>query len=85
MSTQSTTAQPAAAESPAIDPSDLIPAIMVPEEYPHLFNATQWNWALRSRDRNGLSHAVVIMGRKRLFISKTRFKEWLSSQVETQS
>ena len=65
-----------------ICPSDLIPVAIVPDEYPHLFNQKQFNWLLRKRDRNGLSHAIVVMGERRLFLSRVRFAEWLSTRAE---
>ena len=65
-----------------LDPSDLIPTALAGDEYPHLFTQKQFNWMLRHRDKNGLSHAIVKMGERRLFLSKTRFAEWLSSQSE---
>ena len=66
-----------------IDPSDLIPVALVAEEYPHLFNQKQFTWMLRRRDRNGLNHAIVKMGERRLFLSRHRFTEWLANQAET--
>jgi hypothetical protein len=65
-----------------IDPSDLIPVDLVPDEYPHLFNRKQFSWMLRCRDRNGLEHAIVKMGERRLFLSRHRFSEWLANQAE---
>ena len=65
-----------------INPSDLIPVAMVPDEYPHLFNQKQFNWLLRKRDLNGLSHAIVMMGERRLFLSRERFSEWLATRGE---
>ncbi len=65
-----------------LDPSDLIPVAMAGEEYPHLFTQKQFNWMLRHRDRNGLAHAIVKMGERRLFLSRTRFAEWLANQSE---
>jgi hypothetical protein len=66
----------------AIAPDDLIPVGIVPEEYPHLFNPKQWLWLLRKRDANGLDHAIVVLGKRRLFLSKSRFAEWLSTRAE---
>ena len=66
----------------AIDPSDLIPVDLVADEYPHLFNRKQFSWMLRCRDRNGLEHAIVKMGERRLFLSRHRFSEWLANQAE---
>jgi hypothetical protein len=37
---------------------------------------------LRRRDRNGLDHAIVKMGERRLFLSRHRFTEWLANQAE---
>lgn len=65
-----------------INPADLIPVCMVGDEYPHLFSQKQFNWLLRHRERNGLSRAIVKMGERRLFLSKSRFSEWLANQSE---
>ena len=65
-----------------IDPSDLIPIALVADEYPHLFNQKQFSWMLCRRDRNGLNHAIVKMGERRLFLSRHRFTEWLANQTE---
>lgn len=66
-----------------IDPVDLIPVNLVPDEYPHLFNDKQFSWLLSQRDTNGLEHAIVKIGSRRLFLSKSRFAEWLAMRAET--
>ena len=66
-----------------LDPSDLIPVDIVPEEYPQLFNKpSQWSWLMRRRAENGLSHAIVKIGERRMFLSRSRFSEWLAKQSE---
>jgi hypothetical protein len=37
---------------------------------------------LRRRDRNGLDHAIVKIGERRLFLCRHRFTEWLENQAE---
>ena len=65
----------------AIPPEDLIPSNQMAETYPHIFTRPeQADWLLRNRDNNGLNHAVIKIG-KRLFLSKSRFSEFLASQA----
>ena len=65
-----------------LNPQDLIPVAEVPTEYPHLFTKGQFQWLMNRRERNGLSHAIVKVGERRLFLSKSRFAEWLANQSE---
>ena len=66
----------------AISPDDLIASCLMAETYPHIFTRPeQAEWLLRNRDNNGLSHAVVKIG-KRLFLSRSRFAEFLASQAD---
>ncbi|GEM_PF-5057955 len=66
-----------------LNPDDLIPVDMVPQQFPHLFdNKAQFAWLMRNRDKNGLHIAIVALGPRRLYLSKTRFAEWLANQSE---
>ena len=46
---------------------------------PNLFTDAQLRWALRFRDENGLSQAVIKVGR-RLYIHRPSFLKWLANQ-----
>ena len=71
-------------EAITIEPGDLIRAADIADdpEFKHLFNKRQFQWIMRNRERNGLNHAVIVMGARRLFISRKRFSEWLANQAE---
>ena len=53
----------------------------VVEQFPQLFSDKQLNWLLRNRARNGLSMAVVKVGRQ-IFIDKAAFEAWLETNRE---
>ena len=42
------------------------PAKEVPERFPNVFSANQWQWAYRNRDQNGISRAVRLFCGKHL-------------------
>ena len=72
-------------EATKLDPADLIPADpeTVAAAFPHLFSRPgQVAWLLRRREENGLARAIVKLGPRRLFLSRSRFAEWLSQQTE---
>jgi hypothetical protein len=47
---------------------------------PQFLSVPTLRWQLRSRDKNGLSACVVIVGKK-LLISKSRYEQWLGNQA----
>ena len=49
------------------------------KEYPDKFTNSQIRWALRYREENGLSDAVVKFG-KRIYLHRPSFIRWLSRQ-----
>ena len=64
-----------------IDPDDIFRADTLHDEYPHIYPTVQKaDWALRARERNGLNHAVIKLG-KNLFISRSLFREYLAMQL----
>ncbi len=53
------------------------------ETNPRVINVTGLRWQLRHRKENGLASACVRIG-KRILISKSRYEQWLATQVESE-
>lgn len=49
------------------------------ERHPEKFTRNQLEWVLRNRDENGLSDAVVKIGKRR-YIHRPRFTRWFAQQ-----
>lgn len=64
----------------AIDLKDLHTVETLAGENAQILNVQMLRWQLRHRDRNGLANACIRIGKK-LLISKSRYEQWLASQV----
>lgn len=70
--------------SPAAIPLDDLYAIEdLPKTNPRVINVTGLRWQLRHRKENGLASACLRIG-KRILISKSRYEQWLATQVESE-
>ena len=49
------------------------------ERHPDKFTRNQLMWILRNREENGLSDAVVKLG-KRIYVHRPRFTRWFANQ-----
>lgn len=60
---------------------DLFAIEQLAASFPGVLTVQTLRWQLRHRDTNGLAAACIRIGKK-LFISKTRYEEWLASMAE---
>lgn len=64
-------------QSNQIELSDLFSVEQMAARWPKILSVLTLRYQLRNRDNNGLSMAVVRIG-KRLLISETRYQQWLA-------
>ena len=64
----------------SISLDDLYPIPALVDLHPEFLSVATLRWQLRHRDTNGLAHACRKVGKK-ILISKSRYEQWLASQV----
>jgi predicted transcriptional regulator len=51
-------------------------------EFPEFLTVNTLRWYLRHRSENGLATACITRGNRRIYISKSRFEQWLATQTD---
>jgi hypothetical protein len=59
---------------------DIVPYLMIPERFPHLYTKKSWAWAVKQRQHNGLAKAFRKVG-KSLFVNSKVLAECIDAQV----
>lgn len=67
-------------ETATLELTDLCTAGELAAEHPRVLNLWTVREQLRHRQKNGLAHACVRVGR-RLLISRSRYRAWLTSRL----
>lgn len=67
-----------------LDLSGWYPLDAFVERHDGRFSKSQIRWLLRERERNGLSQAVALFGRK-LYIHEDAFAEWFATYCREQA
>lgn len=70
-------------EANQIDLNDLFSVPDLVARHPRVLSLTALRYQLRNRATNGLVRAVVPIGKK-LFISESRYQQWLAETAEAQ-
>lgn len=71
-------------EANQLDLNELFSLEDLAARHPRILSVTILRYQLRNRDINGLARAVVPIGKK-LFISESRYQQWLSETANTQA
>ena len=61
--------------------NDIIPYQAIPDQYPHLYTAKSWAWAVKQRHHNGLAKAFRKVG-KTLFVNTQALAACIDAQLE---
>lgn len=69
--------------TPAIALDDLFTVEELPKTNPKVITPAGLRWQLRHRKDNGLAFACLRIGKK-ILISKSRYEQWLATQVESE-
>lgn len=71
-------------DTTTVELDDLRTTSQLAAEYPNVLSTWMLREQLRRRAKNGLDACCVRMGR-RLLISKSRYQQWLSRQLEARA